>query len=78
MSHKVQRNLDGVYFRIQRDGRWGNVCYSDLTPEEREELAARRAERSTPEEQAEWWRSLAEIMADQLYDMGEQLGVTCE
>ena len=30
----MDRNLDGVYFRVQRDGKWGNTCFSDLTQEE--------------------------------------------
>ena len=75
---KMQRNLDGVYFRVQRDGRWETVCYSDMEQAERDEIAAKRAEHATPEEQAAWWRSMADILADQLYDMGEQLGVVCE
>ena len=75
---KKQRNLDGVYFRVKRDGKWGNVCYSDMEQQEREEVVAARIADRTPEEQAAWWRSLADILADQLYDMGEQLGVMCE
>lgn len=75
---KKQRNLDGVYFRVQRDGKWLNVCYSDMTDAERDEVARKRAEHTTIEEQVTWWRSLADILADQLYDMGEQLGVMCE
>lgn len=75
---KMQRNLDGVYFRVQRDGKWQNVCYSDMEQAERDDVARKRAETSTPAEQASWWRSMADILADQLYDMGEQLGVMCE
>jgi len=75
---KTQRNLDGVYFRVERDGKRMNICYSDMEREEREEVVAARIAERTPEEQAAWWRSLADIMADQLYDMGEQLGVMCE
>ena len=75
---KMQRNLDGIYFRVQRDGRWMNVCYSDMTHDERDEIARKRAECTTPAEQAAWWRSMADLLADQLYDMGEQLGVVCE
>lgn len=30
--------LDGMFFRVQRDGRWVNRCVSDLTKEERREL----------------------------------------
>jgi hypothetical protein len=75
---KRQRNLDGVYFRVERDGKWQNICYSDMTADERDEIARKRAEHATPEQQAEWWRSMADILADALYDMGEQLGVMCE
>jgi hypothetical protein len=75
---KLQRNLDGVYFRVERDGKWQNVCYSDMTATERDEVARKRAEHATPEQQAAWWRSMADILADQLYDLGEQLGVMYE
>ena len=75
---RKQRNLDGIYFRVERDGKWVTVCYSDMEQAERDEIAAKRAESSTPEEQVAWWRSMADLLADQLYDMGEQLGVTCE
>lgn len=27
-------DLDGIYFRVERDGRWQSLCVSDLTPEE--------------------------------------------
>jgi len=75
---KKQRNLDGIYFRVERDGKMQNVCYSDMEQRERDEIARKKMENSTPAEQAQWWRSMADILADQLYDMGEQLGVTCE
>ena len=78
MAYKKQRNLDGIYFIVNRDGELKPVCYSDMTQRERDEIARRRAETSTPAEQAQWWRSMADILADRLYDMGEQLGVTCE
>jgi len=75
---KTQRNLDGIYFRVERDGKWQNICYSDMEQCERDEIARKRAESTTPAEQAQWWRSMADLLADQLYDMGEQLGVTRE
>ena len=75
---KMQRNLDGIYFRVKRNGKWCNVCYSDMEQAERDEIARKRAENSTLAEQAQWWRSMADLLADQLYDMGEQLGVVCE
>lgn len=30
----MNRRLDGVYFRVKRDGKWQNICFSDLTDEE--------------------------------------------
>lgn len=77
---KMQRNLDGIYFRVQRDGRWQNVCYSDMEQAERDEVARKMEESAnvTPEELAAWWRRMADLLADALYDIGEQLGVTCE
>ena len=30
----MNRNLDGCYFRLERDGRWQSICFSDLTDQE--------------------------------------------
>ena len=27
----VSRNLDGVFYRVVRDGKYVNLCFSDLT-----------------------------------------------
>lgn len=41
----MNRNLDGIYLRIKRDGKWQPVCLSDMTQEELEEnLHAERGE----------------------------------
>lgn len=37
MADKINRELDGCYFRIQRDGKWQNICFSDLTEIERDD-----------------------------------------
>ena len=75
---KKQRNLDGVYFRVNRDGKWLNVCYSDMTEDERNTVIYDRMSDKPMDEQVGYYKRLAEIMADSLYDMGEQLGVVCE
>jgi len=75
---KVPRNLDGVFYRVERNGRWCNVCFSDMTPDERREVIYDRMSEKPLDEQVGYYRRLAELMADQLYDMGEQLGVVCE
>lgn len=60
---KEIRDMDGVYFRVERDGKWKNICFSDLTKEEREPLLANKS--------PEWLRSLCNILADFLYEAGE-------
>ena len=66
----MDRQLDGCYFRIKRGGSWGNVCFSDLTEAEREEIANMNGGRS-----AEWWKSLAYHLADRLKDLGEMFDI---
>lgn len=75
---KVPRNLDGVFYRVQRGGGWCNVCFSDMTADERREVIYDRMSERPLDEQVGYYRRLAELMADQLYSMGEQLGVMCE
>ena len=44
MSEQVypkERNLDGVYYRVKRDGIWCNRCYTDLTEAEQNEFMSR-------------------------------------
>ena len=42
MSNKeeipVKRDLDGIYYRVLRNGRWVARCFSDLTHEEQDEM----------------------------------------
>lgn len=63
----MNRGLDGVYFRVKRDEKWGNACFSDLTPEEREKVCEGRS--------AEWFKSLAYHLADRLKLMGDMFDI---
>ena len=65
--YPMKRDLDGCYFRVKRDGKWGNACFSDLTPEEREEIIGNRS--------AEWWKSLACHEADRLRFVGDRFEI---
>jgi len=38
MEYPVKRNLDGVYYRAERNGRWTSLCFTDLTQEEQEKF----------------------------------------
>lgn len=66
----MDRNLDGVYFRVNRNGKWCNVCFSDMTHEERETVIGERT--------GEWWKSLAYILADCLKRMGDNFDIAGE
>lgn len=66
----MDRNLDGIYFRVKRDGKWGNVCFSDMTNEERDEVIKERP--------AEWWKSVAYHLADCLRQVGDTFDIVKE
>lgn len=69
-TYPMKRGLDGVYFRVERDGRWESLCLTDLTEGERERVTEGRS--------PEWLRDLALVMARALREMGDQLDVVRE
>ena len=66
----MDRNLDGIYFRVKRDGKWCNVCFSDMTAEERESTIGERP--------AEWWKMLAYMLADVVKEIGDEFDLVGE
>lgn len=66
----MNRNLDGCYFRVERDGKWQSVCFFDLTWEERGPILDKM--------EPEGWRSLCCILADSLRNIGDQLNLRIE
>ena len=66
MTYPIKRDLDGAYFRIERDGRWQNVCFSDMTRDERDQAMGGRSE--------EWLKSMCHIEAEALHQLGDELG----
>lgn len=65
-----KRNLDGIYFRVERDGKWDNVCFSDMTREERDKVMEKR--------DIGWLKSMCQILADTIADIGEKFDFICE
>lgn len=63
----MDRNLDGVYFRMKRGEHYENVCFSDLTEEERNFVLIDR--------KAEWLASLCCHLADSLKIIGEEFDI---
>lgn len=70
MEYPDKRNLDGYYFRVERDGKWGNVCFSDMNEEEQDEVLAGRSNA--------WLKSLCKGMARVMHNMGDELDIVCD
>lgn len=70
MSKKVElRNLDGVYFRIKRNDEYKNICFSDLTNDEMDEVLKDREDT--------WLCELCKILGNSLREIGDQFDITC-
>lgn len=63
----IQRNLDGVFFRVQRNDKWMNVCFSDLTDEEMNTILA---DRST-----EWLKEMCKILGNTIRKIGDEFDI---
>ena len=61
----MNRELDGYYFRIVRDGVGQSVCFTDLTKEERTALLADKDE--------QFLRNLCCYLADRIQELGDIL-----
>ena len=63
-------NLDGIYFRVKRNEKYENVCFTDLTEAEREEICKDRP--------AEWYKSALYHLADRIKVIGDTFDVAGE
>jgi len=61
------RDLSGIFFRTQVDGRWVNRTFEDLTEAEQDRQMKDRSE--------EWLRSLAKQLAASLRRIGDQFDI---
>lgn len=66
----MDRKLDGVFFRVQRNNKWESVCISDMSDEERSEVLK--------DKDAVFLRRLVDILAMTIHDIGEQLDLKRE
>ena len=62
-----ERNLDGIYFRVRRAGKWENICFSDLTLEEMNKILENRNE--------EWLKALCIQLGQVIRKIGDDLDV---
>ena len=70
MEVNMNRNLDGIYFRVKRDDKWLNVCFSDLSDDEMEEVMQDRP--------VEWLKDMCKILGRTIRDIGDQLDIAME
>ena len=66
----MNRNLDGVYFRVKRDDKWDNICFSDLTEEEMDEVMKDRP--------IEWLQKMCKILGKTIRNIGDQFDIAAE
>lgn len=66
----MNRNLDSIYFRVKRDEKWNNVCFSDLTQEEMEQVMENR--------DIDWLKSMCIQLGRTIRNIGDQLDIVCE
>ena len=59
----MKRNLDGVYFRVERAGKWENICFTDLTQDERHRILEGKSN--------EWLKSMVLHLANVIESIGE-------
>ena len=65
----MDRNLDGIYVRIKRNG-YENVCLSDMTDEELEEVCKDRT--------SSWYLSVIKHLCKCLKAIGDELDIWME
>ena len=66
----INRNLDGIYFRVERDGKWQNLCFSDLTEDEQRKVLKDKS--------PDFVLQMALNMAARLREIGDQFDLQCE
>lgn len=64
-----KRNLDGAFFRVNRDGKWRKICFSDLTDEEMDAVLNGQTEM--------WLKSLCKHLGQVLRYIGNEFNICC-
>jgi len=67
MEYPKKRNLDGVYFRIKRNEKFENICFSDLTEEEKNDVMKNRDE--------DWLKAMCIIMSNTIRNIADYFDI---
>lgn len=63
----MNRDLDGVYFRVKRDGSWQSICFSDLSDEEMDKVLEGHS--------VQWLKSTCKILGHTIRCIGDELEI---
>ena len=66
----MNRDLDGIYLRVKRNGKYQAVCLSDMTREELEE--------NLNPERGEWLKGAVIHLASTLHEIGNLFDIVGE
>lgn len=65
-----KRNLDGAFFRVKRDDKWQNICFSDLTDEEMDAVLNGQT--------TIWLMSLCKHLGKTIRRLGDRFDICCK
>lgn len=63
----MKRNLDGVCFRVKRDEKWEDICFTDLTQDERHFILEGKSDG--------WLKSMVLHLANVIESIGEDFDI---
>ena len=66
----IPRELDGIYYRVERDGKWCNRCFTDLTTDEQEKMIKKY--------DAESLKRMVMLLAKILRDIGDTFNIVAK
>ena len=65
----MDRELDCVYLRVERDGKFESVSFSDLTEGQMRDVLSGRSK--------EWLLEMCVILGKRIREIGDQLDIVC-
>lgn len=60
----VNRDLDGIYFRVKRGKHWESICFSDLSDEEMDKVLEGHS--------VEWLKNTCKILVRTIKRIGDE------
>lgn len=63
----MNRDLDGMYFRVKRGKRWESVCFSDLSDEEMDKVLEGHS--------VQWLKNTCKILGKTIRRIGDELEI---